>query len=152
MTPLSHPFDTQKTLQLPNSSVGKLVKFTVSYTVSLVKVFIRYLLCIIGWFSLSLAISGLLLKKFGSDITFISSNFRSLCSLDLPNCQCRLVEPSIPTVTQLDFGATIPWLLSAPYDLISDISDPNKLYYRIRKVSHHFGKKVHDRVHIMQLH
>ena len=64
MTPMSHPFDTQKTLQLPNSSVGKLDNFMVSYIVSLVKVVIISLLCIIGWFSLSLDISGLLLKTF----------------------------------------------------------------------------------------
>ena len=121
MTPLSHPFDTQNTLQLPNSSVGKLDNFMVSYNVSLVKVVIMYFLCVIGWFSLSLAISGMLLKKFGSDITFNSLIFRSLSSLDLPNCQCRLVAPSFPTVTQLDFGATIPWFLAAPYDLIYDI-------------------------------
>ena len=60
---LSHPFDTHNTLQLPNSSVGKLDNLMVSYTVSLVKVVIMSLLYIIGWFSLSLAISGLLLKN-----------------------------------------------------------------------------------------
>ena len=54
MTPLSHPFDTQKTLQLPNSFDGKLYNFMVSYTVSLVKVVIMSLFSIIGWFSLSL--------------------------------------------------------------------------------------------------
>ena len=143
MTPLSHPFDTQKTLQLPNSLVGKLVNSTVSYTVSLVKVVSMSLISIIGWFSLSLAISGMMLKIFGSDITFISSNFRSLYSPYFPNCQCRLVAPSFPTVTQPDFGATLPWFFAAPYHLISDISEPNNLYYRIRKVSHQFGKKVH---------
>ena len=74
-------------------------------------------------------------------------NFRTLYSPDFPNCQCRLVAPSFPTVTQPDFGATIPWLLADPYDLIYDISEPHKLYYRIIKVSHHFGKKVHDRFH-----
>ena len=128
MTPLSHPFDTQNTPQLPNSSVGKLDNFMVSYIVSLVKVVIRYLLCIIGWFSLSFYISGIMLKTFGPDITFISSNFRYLCSPDFPNCQCRLVEPSIPTVTQPDFGATIPWFISATYDLIYDILEPNNIY------------------------
>ena len=92
-------------------------------------------------------ISGLLLQTFGTDITFISSNFRSLCSPDLSNFQCRLVEPSIPIVTRPNFGATIPWLLAAPYELISDISEPNNLYYIIIKVSHKFGKKVHDQVH-----
>ena len=50
-------------------------------------------------------------------------------------------------MTQLNFGATIPWLLVAPYDLISDISEPHKLYYIIINVSRHFGKKVHDWVH-----
>ena len=130
MTHLSHPFDTQKTLQLPNSSVGKIVKSTVSYIVSPMKVVIMSLICIIGWFSLSLAISWMLLQTFGSDITFISSNFRSFCSPDFPNCPCRLVEPSIPTVPQLVFGATIPWFLASPYDLIYDISDLCNNYYR----------------------
>ena len=136
MAPLSHPFDAQKTLQLPNSSVGKLDNFMVSYIVSLVKLVIMSLFSVISWFSISLAIGWLLLHTFGYDITFIRSNFRSLWSPNLPNCQCRLVAPSFPTVTQPDFGATIPWLFVAPYDLISDISEPNKLYYRIRKVSH----------------
>ena len=77
-----------------------------------------------------------MLKTFGSDINFISSNFRSLCSLDLPNCQCRLVEPSFPTATQPDFGATIPWLVSAPYDLIYDILEPHNIYYKILNVLH----------------
>ena len=89
----------------------------------------------------------MLLKKIGSYLNFISLNFRSLCFPYLPNRQCRLVEPSFPTVTQLDFGATIPWFLAAPYDLIYDILENNKLYYIIRKVLHQFGKKVHDRVH-----
>ena len=40
----------------------------------------------------------------------------------MPNCQFRLVAPSFPIVTQSDFGATIPWFLDAPYDLIYDIS------------------------------
>ena len=119
----------------------------VSYTVSLVKVVIMSFFSIIGWFYLSLAISGIILKTFFSDITFIRSNFRSLCSLYFPNCQCRLVAPSFPTVTQPDFGSTIPWFLAAPDDLIYYISEPNNIYYRIIKVSHHFGKKVHDQVH-----
>ena len=75
------------------------------------------------------------------------SNFRSLYSPYFPNCQCRLVAPSFSTVTQPDFGFTIPWLFVAPYDIISGISDPNNLYYINRKVSHQFGKKFHDRVH-----
>ena len=86
------------------------------------------------------------LKTFGYDITFIRSNFRSLCLLDFPNCQCRLVEPSFPIVTQPDFGATIPWFLAVTHELISDISEPHKLYYIIIKVLHQFVKKVHDRV------
>ena len=61
------------------------------------------------------------LHTYGSDITFIRSNFRTLYSLDFLNSQCRLVEPSFPTVTQPDFGATIPWLFSTSYDLIYDI-------------------------------
>ena len=109
MTAISHTFDTHKTLQLPNSTVGKVDNFMVSYTVSLVKFVIMYFFSVIGWFSLSLAISGLLLKTFGFDITFISLNFRSLCSPYFPNCQCRLVAPSFPTVTQPDFGANITW-------------------------------------------
>ena len=88
-----------------------------------------------------------MIKKIGSDITFIRSNFRSLCSPGFPNCQFRLVAPSFPTVTQPDFGATIPWFLSTPYELISDTLQPHKIYYIIIYVSHHFGKKVHDRVH-----
>ena len=62
------------------------------------------------------------------------SNFRSLYSLDFSNCQCRLVAPSFPTVTQPDFGGTIPWLFSSPYELYSDISEPQKLHYIIIKV------------------
>ena len=50
MTHLSHPFDTQNTLQLPNSLVGKLDNFMVSYTISLVKLVIMSLFSIIGWF------------------------------------------------------------------------------------------------------
>ena len=69
-----------------------------------------------------------------------------MSSPDLLSCQCRLVEPCFPTVTQPDFGATIPWFLPTPYDLMSDISDPNKLYYVIINFSHQFGK-VHDRAH-----
>ena len=61
------------------------------------------------------------LHTFGSDITFIKSNFRSLYSPYLPNCQCRLVAPSFPTVTQPDFGATIPWFIDDPCELIYDI-------------------------------
>ena len=147
MTPLSHPFDAQKTLQFPNSRVGKLDNFMVSYTVSLVQVVIMPLFSVIGWVSISLYLCGIILHIFGSDITFIRSNFRSLYSLDFPNCQCRLVAPSFPTVTQLDFGATIPWLLAAPYELIFGTLDPHKNYYRIIKLSHQFGKTVHDRVH-----
>ena len=88
-----------------------------------------------------------MIKKIVSDITFIRSNFRSLCSPGFPNCQFRLVAPSFPTVTQPDFGATITWFIDAPCDLVYYISEPHKLYYLIRKVSHHFGKKVHDQVH-----
>ena len=62
-----------------------------------------------------------MLNFFRSDITFISFNFRSLCSPYLLNCQYRLVEPSFPTVTQHVFGSTIPWLFSTSYDLIYDI-------------------------------
>ena len=123
MTPLSNPFDAQKTLQLPHSSVGKLDNFMLSY-----KVVIMYLFSFIGWFYLSLAIYGLLLHSFGSYITFIISIFRSLYSPYFPNCQCRLVAPSFPTVTQPNFGATIPWLFAAPYELIYDISEPHKIY------------------------
>ena len=64
-----------------------------------------------------------------------------------PNCQCRLVEPSFPTIAQPYLASTKPWFLANPYDLISDISEPHKLYYRIRNFLHQFGKKVHDRVH-----
>ena len=131
MTPMSHPFDTQKTLQLPNSSVSKLDKFMVSYTVSLVKVVIMSLFPVIGWFYLSFSICGIILRTFGSDITFISSNFRSLYSPYFPNCQCRLVAPSFPIVTQPDFGDTIPWLFVAPYDLNYNIPKPHKLHYRL---------------------
>ena len=74
-------------------------------------------------------------------------NFRSLCSPYFPNCQCRLVEPSFPIVTQPDFGATIPWFLAVTHELISDISEPHKLYYKIIKVSYQFGKKVYDWIH-----
>ena len=49
-------------------------------------------------------------------------------------------------MTQPDFGDTIPWFLSAPYELIYDISEPHNMYYRIIKVSYQFGKKVHDHV------
>ena len=52
MTPISHLFDTQKTLQLPNSLVGKLDNFMVSYTESLVKVVIMSLFSFIGCFYL----------------------------------------------------------------------------------------------------
>ena len=38
-------------------------------------------------------------------------------------------------------------MFAAPYELIYNISEPHKLYYRIRKVSHQFGNKFHDRVH-----
>ena len=62
-----------------------------------------------------------MLHTFGYYITVIMSNFISLCSLDFPNCQCRLVAPSFPTMTQPYFEATIPWLFAAPYDLIYDI-------------------------------
>ena len=48
MTPMSHPFETQNTLQLPNSSVGKLDNFVVSYIVSMVKVLIMSLFSGIG--------------------------------------------------------------------------------------------------------
>ena len=65
----------------------------------------------------------------------------------MPNCQCRPVAPSFPTVTQPYFGATIPWLLASPYDLFFYISESHNLYYRIGKVSHQFGKKVRDQVH-----
>ena len=51
-------------------------------------------------------------------------NFRSLCSRDFSNYQCRLVAPTFPIVTQPDFGATIPWFIAALYELISDISEP----------------------------
>ena len=119
----------------------------VSCIVSPVQVVIMSLFSIIGWFSISLDICDLFLHAFGSYITFIRSYFRSLYSPNLPNCQCRLVAPSFPTVTQPDFGDTIPWLFDSPYELISDILEPRKLYYMIRKVSHQFGKKVHDRVH-----
>ena len=50
-------------------------------------------------------------------------------------------------VTQPDFGATIPWLIADPYELIYNISEPHKIYYRIRKVSHQLRKKVHDQIH-----
>ena len=50
-------------------------------------------------------------------------------------------------MTQLHFGATIPWLFVAPYELISDISETRDLHYIIRQVSHQFGKKVDDWVH-----
>ena len=118
----------------------------VFYTISLVKVVIMYLFYVIGWFSLSIDICGMIFHTFGYDITFIRSNFIS-CSPNFPNCQCRLVAPSFPTVTQPYFGATITWLISSPYELNSDISEIHKLYYIIIKVLHQFGKKVHDQVH-----
>ena len=68
-------------------------------------------------------------------------------SPDFPNWQYRPVEPSFPIVTQLVFGATIPWLIVSPYELIFDISETNNIYYRIIKVSLQFGKNIHDRVH-----
>ena len=136
MKPLSLPFNFQKTLQLPNSLVGKLDNFMVSYTVSLVKVVIMSLFSVIDWFYISLAISGLILHTFWYYITFIRSNFRSLLSPYFPNCQCRLVAPTFPTVTQPNFGATLPWLFPAPYHLISDILDHHNIYYIIINFSH----------------
>ena len=89
----------------------------------------------------------MMLKTFLSDTTFIISNSISLYSPYFPNCQCRLVAISFPTVTQPDFGASIPWFFDYKYELISYISEPHNIYYIIRKVSHQFGKKVHDQVH-----
>ena len=84
---------------------------------------------------MSLDIFGMLLHTFLSDITFIMSNFRSLYSPYFPNCQCRLVAPSFSTVTQPDFGFTIPWFFDDTYELNCDILDHNEIYYIIIKVS-----------------
>ena len=64
MAPLSHLFDAQNTLQLPNSPIGKPHNFMVSNTVSLVQVVIMYFFSFIGWFSMSLYIFELILHTF----------------------------------------------------------------------------------------
>ena len=80
MTPLSHPFDTQKTPQLPNSPAGKHQNFMVFNNVSIVQVIIMSLFSFIRWFYMSLDIFWMLLNTFGSNITFIRLNLRSLYS------------------------------------------------------------------------
>ena len=46
-------------------------------------------------------------------------------------------------------GDTIPLLFSAIYDIYSNISEPHELCYRVVKVLHQIGRKIHGFIHDM---
>ena len=137
-TPLSQPLDAHNTIQTLSSLVDSTLD---SYAVSLVFVGFIYCIYFIGWMAMSLVIFWIFSQTFGSDITIIGSNLRYLYSPFSFNCQCVPVVHFVPTVTLPYFGATIPWLFSAPYDSYSGISQPHELFFKLRKVLHQFGKK-----------
>ena len=47
-------------------------------------------------------------------------------------------------------GGTIPLIFSAVYDIYSDISEPNNLFYIFMKFLHQIGKKIHGFIHDME--
>ena len=47
-------------------------------------------------------------------------------------------------------GDTIPLIFSHVYDIYSDISEPHELCYRVMKVLHQIGKKIHGFIHDME--
>ena len=47
-------------------------------------------------------------------------------------------------------GDTTPLISSTIYDIYSDISEPRELCYRVLKVLHQIGKKIHGLIHDME--
>ena len=125
--PLSQPFDAHNTIQTLSSLVDSTLD---SYTVSLIFVGFKSCMYFIGCLAMSLVIFWMFSYTFGYDITIIGSNLRYLYSPFSLNCQCVPVVHFVPTVTLPYFGATIPWLFSAPYDSYSGISEPHELFFQ----------------------
>ena len=46
-------------------------------------------------------------------------------------------------------GDTIHMIFSAMYDMYSDISEPRELSYRVMKILHEIGRKIHGVIHDM---
>ena len=46
-------------------------------------------------------------------------------------------------------GDTIPLIFYVVYDMNFDISDPHEIFYRVMKVLHQIGRKIHGFIHDM---
>ena len=46
-------------------------------------------------------------------------------------------------------GDTIPIIFYIVYDIYSHISEPHEIFYRVMKVLHQIGKKIHGFIHDM---
>ena len=137
------PLHDQKTQQPSSSIVGNSQNCLVSSTMSLVYVSFMSSMSFIGWIDILLAIMELLFHMYGIDFTTHGSNLKSP---DLPislNCNCDLVAHSSLPMDPFAHRDTIPLIFSAVYDIYSNISEPHELFYRVVKVLHQIGRKIH---------
>ena len=65
------------------------------------------------------------------------------------NCNCDLVAHSSLPMDLFAHGDTIPMIFYVVYDMYSDISYPHELCYRVMKVLHQIGRKIHGFIHDM---
>ena len=92
---------------------------------------------------------GLLFYMCGHDITTYGLMFKFADHPGSLNCQCDLVAHSSPTMDPFAHGDTITLIFFDIYEIYFDISDPHELCYRVMKVLHEIGKKIHGLIHAM---
>ena len=103
----------------------------------------------IGWKAISLALMGLFFHMSGLAFRIHGSNLKSPYLLGSLNCNCDLVAHSSLPMDPFAHGDTIPLIFSAMYDIYSEISEPHDLCYRVVKVLHQIGRKIHGFIHDM---
>ena len=109
-------------------------------------VYVDFISCMyfIGWKYISLAFMGLLFHIFGISFTTHDSNIMSPDPPGSLNCKCDLVAHSSLSMDPFAHGDTIPMMFSFVYDIYYGISQPRENFYRVMKVLHQIGKKIHD--------
>ena len=83
-------------------------------------------------------------------LTTHGSSFKSPYPPGSLNCKCDMVSHSSPTMDPFAHGDTIPLIFYVVYDIYSDISETHELCYRVMKVLHQIGNKIHGLIHDME--
>ena len=83
----------------------------------------------------------------GISFTTHGSNLKSPDLLGSLNCNCDLVAHSSLPMDTFAHGDTIPLIFYSVYDIYSDISEPHDICFRVLKVLHQIGRKIHGFIH-----